>query len=320
MRWALLWCLLLASGAQAHEIRPAYLQLTELAPEAFEMVWKEPVLAGRRLPIEPVLPSSCKRVSASPPRITGTASIRRSEVNCDLRSGALEIEGLSATLTDTLVRISYLNGETISAILQPSSPVLDLSQGTPSSGAYFVLGIEHLAFGIDHILFVVGLVLFIRSPWVLAKTITAFTVAHSLTMALSVLGWVTLPQGPVEAVIALSILFLARELMVPEAERSPITQASPWLMAFAFGLLHGFGFAGVLAEIGLPREALAASLVLFNLGLEAGQLLVIGAMLAAGWLGHRLLRRHGPLVERGLATAMGCMAGIWTVDRVMAII
>jgi hydrogenase/urease accessory protein HupE len=312
--------LLTAAWAQGHEVRPGYLQLVEVAPAEFDVLWKQPVLADRRLPLEPQLPAGCDQSATATPEHTGAALIQRWRTDCDLRSGVLTIRGLTASVTDILVRIDYLDGDTVSRILRASGPDLDLSDARPAVAGYFLLGIEHLLLGADHILFVVGLVLFIRSPWLLVKAVTAFTAAHSITLALSVLELVTLPQGPVEAVIALSILFLARELMLPAAARSPITLAAPWMMAGAFGLLHGFGFAGALAEIGLPRDQLASSLLWFNLGIEAGQLAVIGAWLAAGWLGRRLAAPPMPLIERGVTLAMGCAAGFWTVDRIAGVL
>lgn len=329
---ALVWLAALVSltgPALAHEVRPAYLQLTELEPQRFEVVWKQPVLADRRLNIAVTLPKACSTLETFVPERTGGALIERWHAGCDLRSGTLGITGLSATLTDALLRISYLNGDTVSRLLRPAQPSLDLADPTPGPAAYFMLGVEHLLLGIDHVLFVIGLVLFIRTPWTLVKAVTAFTAAHSVTLALSVLGLVSLPQGPVEAVIALSILFLARELMVEEHRRSRITSASPWVVAFAFGLLHGFGFAGALADIGLPRDQLAAALALFNLGIEAGQLAVIAAMLTGAWLLQRLwnMAAHGvggavwqtPLATRAFSAAMGCVAGYWTIDRVIAL-
>jgi hydrogenase/urease accessory protein HupE len=317
-----LWLLLvwLAFPVHAHEVRPAFLQITELEPGHFEVIWKQPTLADRRLPIDPVLPDGCASSAEAYPEHTGSALIQRWETSCDLRSGTLAIQGLSATLTDVMVRISYLDGDVLSRLLRPSEPALDLADPTPGTGGYFALGVEHLLLGIDHILFVIGLVLFIRSPWMLVKTVTAFTVAHSITLALSVVGLVTLPSGPVEAVIALSILYLARELMLPETARSPLTRAAPWLMAFAFGLLHGFGFAGALTDIGLPREQLAASLLLFNLGIEAGQLLIVAALLIGAWLTRRLLGKDTWRLRQAFTVAMGCAAAFWTIDRVVALL
>ena len=194
-------------------------------------------------------------------------------------------------------------------------PVLDLQDPVPPIAAYLTLGVEHLIFGIDHILFVIGLVLFIPDRWMLLKTITAFTVAHSLTLALSVLELVRLPQGPVEAVIALSILFLARELMLPEEKRSALMRVRPWLMAFTFGLLHGFGFAGALADIGLPEGDLALALFLFNVGIEIGQLMVISVMIAITWISHRLHALESSVWQRAFTVLMGVAAAYWTIDR-----
>jgi hydrogenase/urease accessory protein HupE len=331
-RRALVVCLTLlvaALPALAHDVRPAFLQLTEMAAERFQVVWKQPVLGNLRLPIEVELPPGCRTTNRSLPEHTGTALIERWQIECGLRSGTLAVSGLSATLTDVLVRIRYLDGEEVSHVLRGLEPVVDLSDPTPGTGAYFRLGVEHLLLGMDHILFVAGLVLFINAPWPLLKAVTAFTVAHSITLALSVLELVRLPQGPVEAVIALSILFLARELMMPPSQRSPLTRTSPWLMAFAFGLLHGFGFAGALADIGLPRDQLALALFLFNAGIEVGQIGIIALLLSCGWLARRVAQwpafRHpagrSPLRwERALPTAMGCLAGFWTIDRIVTLI
>lgn len=310
---------LLAPVAHAHEVRPAILQATEIAPALFQMVWKQPVLDDRRLPIEPVLPQGCERLGPRAGELANGALIERWQVRCSLRAGTLAVEGLSQTLTDAMVQIHYLQGDSRTELLRPSNPQVDLGDRTPAVAAYFGLGVEHLLLGIDHLLFLVGLVLFINSPWTLVKTITAFTLAHSITLALSVLGHVTLPSGPVEVIIALSILFLARELMLPQARRSGLMRASPWIMAFAFGLLHGFGFAGALTEFGLPREQIGLALLLFNLGIEAGQLAVVAGLLGAAWTLRRFRGGLPAAVERGPAAAMGCAAGFWTVERIAAL-
>ena len=218
-----------------------------------------------------------------------------------------------------MVEIGRLDGEKSTRLLRPNSPSLSLGDASPQVAAYLVLGLEHLVFGIDHVLFVIGLVLFIPSRWALLKTITAFTAAHSITLALSVLELVRLPQGPVEAVIALSILFLARELTMPEARRSALTRGRPWIMALLFGLLHGFGFAGALADIGLPRDQLALALFLFNIGIELGQIAIIAVLLALLWIARRIAGAFA-LVERGFVYFMGSLAAFWTIDRVLPIL
>lgn len=311
----LLLALLPVPTAMAHEVRPAYLAIEETAPDLHRVTWKQPVLGELRLALEPVLPEHCEVLSEGLPEHTGAALISRWEVRCDLSHGVIFIQGLSRTLTDVMVRITGLDGEQQTYMLKPDAPLLDLEDPVPPIAAYLTLGIEHLVFGIDHILFVIGLVLFIPNRWMLLKTITAFTVAHSLTLALSVLDLVRLPQGPVEAVIALSILFLARELMLAEEQRSALMRIRPWLMAFTFGLLHGFGFAGALADIGLPEGDLALALFLFNVGIEIGQLMVIAAMLGVTWISHRFHKLEASAWQRAFTVLMGVAAAYWTIDR-----
>jgi len=317
--WLALLLSMLAPLAAGHEVRPAFLQLIESEPGEFDVLWKQPMLGDRRLPLEPVLPDTCATSARATPEATPGALLERWRVSCDLRTGTLAIGGLSRTLTDVLVQIEYLHGERIAQLLKPADPSLDLADPTPPVWSYLTFGVEHLLLGFDHILFVIGLVLFIPATWSLVKTVTAFTVAHSITLALSVLGLVTLRQGPVEAVIALSILFLARELVVDVERRSRLTRSRPWLMAFAFGLLHGFGFAGALTDIGLPRDQLAGALFLFNVGIEIGQLIIIAAMLAAGLVLRRVWTQPGENWPRGFALAMGSAAAFWTIDRVLLV-
>ena len=328
---ALLLSTLCAGFVYSHEVRPGYLELIEQKPAEFSVLWKQPVLQDRRLPLEPRLPDGCETLARAAPEHTAAAMIERWQVRCDLRAGELRIDGLSRTLTDVMLSIQYLEGETVRLLLKPDAPAFDLTDDSPGFVSYLVLGIEHLLYGIDHVLFVVLLVFYVRGPWALLKTVTAFTLAHSLTLSAAVLDWIRLPQGPVEAIIALSILYLARELMLPEARRSPLTRSSPWLMAFCFGLLHGFGFAGALAEIGLPRDTLWLALLLFNIGVELGQLLLIVGILLGAWLLRRLLPvLTAPAMEANgtPATAptalplfcIGAVAGYWTIDRCLPLL
>ena len=307
-----------AAPIAAHEVRPAYLQLEETDPGVFSVLWKQPVLQDRRLPIDPRFPEECAALSPVLREVTGAALLQTWTIRCPLREGGIHISGLSRTITDVMVEVSRLDGEQSTHLLRPEAPSLDLSDPAPPVAAYLTLGVEHLVFGIDHVLFVIGLVLFIPSRWALLKTITAFTLAHSITLALSVLELVRLPQGPVEAVIALSILFLARELALPEERRSALTRGRPWIMALLFGLLHGFGFAGALADIGLPRDQLALSLFLFNVGIELGQILVIAVLLLLLWVARRIAGNIG-VAERVFVYGMGSMAAFWTFDRILPV-
>lgn len=331
-------CLVLlsiATNTSAHEMRPAFLQLNEQEPGTYEVLWKQPVLDDRRLPLDPVLPEGCAVLDQKAPERTESALLQSWHTQCDLTQGNLSISGLTKTLTDVMVRIKYANGDVIQRILRPDDPSMDLADDSPVLWSYLVLGIEHLVGGIDHILFVIGLVLYIQGVGPLVKTITSFTIAHSITLGLSVTGLAYVPQGPVEAIIALSIVFLARELLLPPEQRSPLTTQRPWLMAFGFGLLHGFGFAGALADIGLPQDQLALALLLFNVGLELGQLLVVVAVLLLAWIIGPLLAKLGSgsssqgqlalvnaqanigYLNLPLALTMGAVASYWTIDRVL---
>jgi hydrogenase/urease accessory protein HupE len=311
--------LILSQPASGHEVRPAYLQITEVEVENdapfFEVLWKQPAVSEGRLAIDPVFPKGCDLQDQAPPEITPSALIHRWVTDCDLREGLIHISGLSVTLTDVMVRFNSADGDTSNYLLRPENPTLDLSSSSVATLSYLVIGVEHLLFGIDHVLFVIGLVLFIREPWALLKTITAFTVAHSLTLGVSILGWVRLEQGPVEAVIALSILFLARELVQDESQRSRLTLGRPWLMAGLFGLLHGLGFAGALRDIGLPEDTLWLSLLLFNIGIELGQLMIIASLLAVSWVVGKFTNMAA--LTRVGAYGMGCMAAFWTIDRTL---
>ena len=320
-----LWLLaLLAGGAQAHESRPAYLEIVETAPGQYDLSWKVPRRDDLVLALEVVVPAECTdRVAPSRQAVAGAMVVRRL-LDCGpggLEGREIRIAGLAGTLTDALARVRLANGQTQTALVKPSSPVftVDVTPGAGSvAAAYTVLGIEHILFGIDHLLFVLGLLLIVRGVGLLVKTITAFTVAHSLTLAAAALGFVRVPQAPVEAVIALSILFLATELARRHDGHEGLTERYPWVVALSFGLLHGFGFASALAEVGLPQSAIPLALFTFNLGVEIGQLVFIAAVFAV----RELWRRLGlgwPAWARPLpAYGIGSLAAFWCIQRVAA--
>ncbi len=321
-RLAIAVALCCAVAGHGHEVRPAYLGITETAPNAYEVLWKQPLAGDRMLPLEPALPEHCEMALQQVADVQRTALVRRWQADCGdlgLVGHRIGIDGLSRTLTDVLVNVALADGTSVSRLLRPESPhfVLAAGQGRAVLG-YLVLGIEHLLFGIDHILFVIGLMFFISRLGPLVKTITAFTIAHSITLGLSALAVASLPQAPVEAVIALSILFLAIEKL--RGMEGTITARHTWIVAFAFGLLHGFGFAGALADIGLPKAGALWALFLFNVGVEVGQLLVVAVALAL----LAVLRRTGFSVPRWLANTplygMGAVASYWLVSRTAAIL
>ncbi len=238
--------------------------------------------------------------------------------------------GLQATITDVLVRVQALDGTHTTTLVHPSQPWVEIaaSQGIAAvAGAYLVQGIEHILFGTDHLLFVLGLLLMVRDRWMLLKTITAFTVAHSITLAAATLGFVSVPGPPIEAAIALSIVLVAVEIVNARRGTPSLAARWPWLIAFSFGLLHGFGFAGALAEIGLPHHAIPIALLLFNVGVEIGQLAFVAAVLTAGAILSRamMLRPTPPQLLQTVnrfdviaGYAIGVMAAFWLIERTCA--
>ena len=338
-RWpalALLGTVLFPATVAAHEVRPAYLQVTEVSAGRFDVLWKQPILPDadpglvRRLPIAPRFPAHCREDERALPDLTASALMERWTLSCGeagLVGAEISIDGLSRTLTDVLLRVRLLDGTSVDHLLRSEAPRVVLSPESGGGAAvptYLLLGIEHLLFGFDHILFVVGLLFFVRRPLQLVQVVTAFTVAHSITLALSTLGLVTLSQRPVEAVIALSILFLAVELArgaqggQAVAVRQSAMARSPWAIAFGFGLLHGFGFAGALAEIGLPESARAMALLLFNVGVEIGQLAIVGLLLALLRI-VRISRVPVPAFAAQIPICvMGAVSAWWFVERVLS--
>jgi hypothetical protein len=333
MRWlAGLWLVLAAlfasAAAQAHEVRPALVQIRETGPSAYEVVWKRPVVGDMALRLVPHLsrgaldgPAAVEQ--AAPGYVTRVWRIRDGP---PLEGQVLRIEGLSQSVTDVIVRVNLADGRSFDHVLRPASPSVELALQPKGMAvpAYLVLGIEHILVGIDHLLFVLGLLLLIGPNWTLVKTITGFTVAHSLTLALAALGYLTFPTAAIEALVALSILFVAVELTPARRTAGGLAQTRPWLIAFAFGLLHGMAFAGVLADIGLPAGAAPQALLLFNLGVEIGQLLFIGAVLAALAAARWLMRARRWPTPRWAALApaylIGTLSAYWLIERTLAAI
>lgn len=317
--------LLLATQAAAHEVRPAYLELREEEDGTWQVIFKVPARGpDKRLSLRPILPRDCELVGLMDRSFTGLAFVDRFRIRRDggLVGASISIEGLTTTLTDVLVRI-HGRGVGVQVLrLTPNAPSFVVA-AAPSWGqvslTYLILGVEHILLGIDHLLFVLALLFLIgRSGWrPLLWTITAFTLAHSLTLAAATLGWFRVSQQPVEAIIALSIVFVAVEIMQPQDSPS-LARRRPWMIAFIFGLLHGLGFAGALAEIGVPEEAVPLSLLFFNLGVEVGQILFVASALAI--LGGLRSMPSIPIHRLRLATVygIGAFASCWLIERVVA--
>ena len=316
-----------AVPATADELRPAVIEMSEREPGLWVLEWKLPVAATRgqsAAPIaQPVIPASCEIVSEPVQRAASLALLGRADLRCKgMMAG--EAFGLTELIgnSDAIARFAPVERSVQTFRLTASAPTATILAEADFAQVlrdYFVIGAEHILFGWDHLLFVIALVLLVRDPWPVVKAATAFTAAHSITLVATTLGYAGLPSRPVEALIALSIVFLAVEiaLLMRDPERQTVTRTYPWLVAFGFGLFHGFGFAGALAEIGLPQGEIATALLAFNIGVEAGQLLVIAALAAL----LAVLVRAAPMAEGAairLATyAIGATGSFWLIERVI---
>ncbi len=326
MKSTLLLCVLLVSfarGSYAHEVRPAYLSIEETVPGRYDLLWRTPVLSGMRLPVALKLPDEVREVEEPIVQELPGSLVERRVIDAGERGLAgkpIEFPGLEATITDVLVRVALLDGTRSTRLVRPSEPWFEIAAARGPlavAGAYLVHGVEHILLGFDHLLFVLALILIVRSVRVLLVTITAFTIAHSITLALATFGAVNVPGPPVEAMIALSILLLACEILRLRRGEPSSTARWPWLVAFSFGLLHGFGFAGALTELGLPQGDVPLALFAFNVGVELGQLAFIAAVLAALAVARRTrvlpaLERHALPVA---AYAIGILAAFWFFER-----
>ena len=318
--------LFMVSLAQAHESRPAYLELREMAPGQFNLLWRTPVLAGRRLPIALTLPDTVKDLKEPVEQQLADSVIQRRSIVAGpdgLAGARIEFPGLQLTITDVLIRVEMLDGRKWTTIARPSQPWFEITAAQSTlevASAYLRLGIDHILGGFDHLLFILVLLILVKSTRRLVATITAFTVAHSLTLAAATFGFVHVPQAPVEATIALSIMFVASEIVHSRQGRPGLTERWPWLVAFVFGLLHGFGFASALSEVGLPQHAIPLALLFFNLGVEVGQLLFIAVVLAVIALVrtqvHSLAVSPPRWAWRVPPYAIGGIAAFWLVQRV----
>ncbi len=325
-RRLLLACLLVATfaaAAPAHEVRPAYLELHETATGELDVLWKTPMVGDMRLSLAPVLSGKSEELVPLTTRRTGSAAVQtwRLRLLEPLRGRSLAISGLDATMTDALVRIQFADGTTWVERLTPKSPATTIPVrpgGWSVSGTYLKLGIQHILSGIDHLLFVLALMIITRGGWKLVKTVTAFTVAHSVTLTAAALGYVHVPPPPVEAIIALSIVFVAAEIIRGRQGRPGLAARAPWVVAFGFGLLHGLGFAGGLSEAGLPDGHIPLALLFFSIGVETGHFLFIAVVLSLMAVARRLPLRAPRWAELVPPYAIGTLAMFWVFQRLAA--
>jgi len=322
---AIFLCLFAALPAAAHEVRPALLQITQQPDGAWQVLWKQPIVGDMGLHLVPHLSGGGLDRAADAESSTPGFLLRtwRLPKTAAVDGQTISIEGLDQSVTDVLLRIDA-DGKAINAVIHPADPTYPIHLAGPKGTAlpaYLTLGIEHILTGADHLAFVLGLLLLIGPSWRVVKAVTAFTVAHSITLALAALGYVHFPSAVIEALVALSIVFVAGELLPRPGRPETLTHRHPWLIAFTFGLLHGLAFAGALSNIGLPPRAEPLALFLFNVGVEIGQIAFIAAavlvIFALRWLRPRL-KLDTPAVARALpAYAIGCLAAYWLIDRLV---
>jgi hypothetical protein len=315
----------IAAGAFAHPLDPALLELRESPPGQFSVLWRVPRSGPATAPLRPALPRGC--VERSAPRAgdgVGPHVTYRWRVDCGGRGLVGErigVDGLDKSRTEALLRVHLDDGRLIQVVLRGDQPAVTVPARVGRLDVvrdYLRLGFEHILTGLDHLLFVLGLVLLVRGRRALLWTITAFTVGHSVTLSLAVLGVVRVPPAPVEALIAVTIFVVAVELTREQAGREGWMRRAPWLMAFVFGLLHGLGFAGALAQVGLPADEIPLALFAFNVGIEAGQLLFVAVVLAARAALGALPTRWIEAGARVPAYAIGSLAAFWVIDRLRA--
>jgi hydrogenase/urease accessory protein HupE len=313
---------LASTSASAHPLAPALLELTEDISGKVEVLWKRSSLSVPGSDIEPIVPGGCPTLSQPRFEKQGVAVLVRWTIDCGDRGlvgRPIRIDGLGPARIDTLVRIELTDGRQIQRVLRRGEPQMVVPSKASRSLVfidYLAIGFDHILSGADHLLFIFGLFLLCGSTSALIKTITAFTVGHSITLSLAALGYSDLPSGPIEVLIAASVLALAVELARDEPEPT-LMRRYPWPMALAFGLLHGMGFAGALREVGLPSGEIPMALFSFNIGIELGQLVFVVGLIALAPLVRRL---PIPVPTRAAVYAMGCLAAFWVFERGMAIL
>lgn len=320
-----------AQAAWSHEVRPAYLEIQQTSTETYDILWKVPGQGeNMRFGLYLELPARCTNLT--PPRgvMINNSFTERWSITCEegLDGDTIRIAGLSGTMTDVLVRMERLSGSMQITRLTPSSPLFVVDTQANAMDvvrSYTLLGIEHILTGIDHLLFVLALLIITHGGWKLFMTVTAFTVSHTLSLTLATLGYVHIPSKPVEAIIALSIVFVAAEILRERNGHLGVTARSPWFVALLFGLMHGLGFAGGLSEAGLPEGHIPTALLFFSIGVETGHFLFIGVVLLMMVLINNSIKKLSAVWQQQLSImqllppyAIGGVAMFWVIERIVA--
>jgi hydrogenase/urease accessory protein HupE len=308
-------------SVHAHESQPGTLELRQVDKDRYEVIWRAPIYFGQPHPARLELPEHWKTVVEPTVRLLADSQVFRRVVTVGtqgVEGSILRFPGLENTSTDVFVRVNRLDGTTMTAVVRPSKPSARLRGERTwytTAGEYIGLGFYHILQGVDHLLFVLGLLLIVNGRAMLLKTITAFTVAHSITLAIATRGYASAPLPPLNAAIALSILFLGPEIVRSWRGETSLTIRYPWVVAFLFGLLHGFGFASGLSTTGMPAAELPLALLFFNGGVELGQLVFVFTALALVRSFRVLEVRWPGWVEALPGYAVGSLGAYWTIQR-----
>jgi hydrogenase/urease accessory protein HupE len=320
------WVLTLAAAAPAlaHQFAPALLEIEERSADEAAVRWKQPAVRVQGSQLRPVLPVECEGIGDPVVQKEGTGLRARWRMRCPggLAGKSVGVEGIASSQADVLLRITLRDGRRIRHVLKAEAPSFTIDADSSRTGVfkdYAALGVEHILLGWDHLLFVLALVLLVGWGRSLAWTITSFTAGHSVTLALASLGVVHVPQAPIEAAIALSIYFLAVELTSVRQGKRTLTQRAPWAVAAGFGLLHGLGFAGALAEVGLPTAEIPLALFSFNVGIELGQLAFVGAVLLVAAAIRRVPVVWPQWAKAVPAYGIGTLATFWFLQRAVSL-
>jgi len=313
-------------SASSHESQPGTLELRQVAQDRYEVIWRAPIYYGRPHPARLEMPDSWKTIVEPTELLLADSQVFRSVVTVGdkgVEGSIIRFPGLEATITDVFVRLNRLDGTTMTAVVRPTKPYAQLRGARTwytTAGEYISLGFHHIMQGIDHLLFVLGLLLIVKGRMMLLKTITAFTVAHSITLAIATLGYARAPLPPLNAAIALSILFLGPEIVRTWRGETSLTIRYPWIVAFLFGLLHGFGFASGLSTAGMPKAELPLALLFFNIGVELGQLVFVFTALALV-RSFKVLEVRWPRWAEALpGYVVGSLGAYWTIQRTVILL
>ncbi|MFD2892743.1 HupE/UreJ family protein [Flavobacterium chuncheonense] len=309
-----------ATICKAHEIRPGFLQIQQQSSTTYSVLWKVPRTTDKVLNVQPEFDAAFTLKETSTPKLLEAFMLYVYQLDGkkSLANTSLRINNLSTTRIDVLVDIRFLNGEHHTFLLQPTNNTVIIPESQNSwqvVKTYTILGVEHILLGFDHLLFVLALLIITVGFSKLLKTITAFTIAHSITLSFSVLGIASLPGPPVEAAIALSIVFLAVEILKVQQNKPTITSEKPWLVAFCFGLLHGFGFAGALESIGLPQSEVPLALAMFNIGVELGQIAFVTVALLIMHFSKNIIPQN-KYTKKIVPYFIGSLAAFWLIERI----